>query len=308
MSALYLGHLHAGERVPSIRQVAAETGEDPRAVARAYRILEREGLVEVRQRSGIVAVPQAHVEGGLLDEAAQWAARVLVDGWKRGIAFPLLPSFFSRCAQDPPLRCALVESSQDAITAFTHELHEDLGLEVRSVRVGTLPFDGQDVRAELAPRALRDADLVVTTLFHAREVGPVAAALGKPMIVATVNADLVAAVERRLRSGGLTVVCVDPGFGVRLRTQYHALITSETRLRVVTADDRRAVSALDRSQPVLLTRAAAQLLGKVGLKLVFPHTPTLSASSALEIAEFVVRFNLARAPQRSAATPRAGST
>jgi hypothetical protein len=43
---------------------------------------------------------------------------------------------------------------------------------------------------------------------------------------------------------------------------------------------------------VLLTRAARDRLGKVNLPLVFPHSPTISASSAQEIVELVIRWNL----------------
>ncbi|HEU0298022.1 MAG TPA: GntR family transcriptional regulator [Longimicrobium sp.] len=299
VSALHLGHLHAGDRLPSIRQVAAETGANGRAVARSYRVLEAEGLVEVRDRSGIFAARQPRVGGVLLEETAQWAARVLVEGWKRGIALPDVPAFLGGCATGRRVRCAFVESCRDVVTAFVHDLSEGLGLDAQSVHAESLPrLDaGTSPRQERVPSPLGDADLVVTTLFHAAEVGPVAQALGKPMIAATVNAELVAAVERQIAKGALTVICADPGFGQRIRVQYQELVTPETRLHVIHVDDARGIAALDCAEPVLLTRAARQRLGKVSLPLVFPHAPTISASSALEIAEFLIRFNLERAAE-----------
>jgi DNA-binding transcriptional regulator YhcF (GntR family) len=292
VGALHVGHVRAGDRLPSIRQVAVELGADPRAVARAYRTLAAEGLVEIRDRSGIYAAPQARVADGVLEETAQWAARVLVEGWKRGIAAGGIPEFFRRCAVARRVRCALVESSEDVIAAFTHDLGDYVDVEV--VRADSLPpFDPRaESRSERLPAALRDADLVVTTTFHVREVRPLVEALPKPLIVATANADMVAAIERQLRRGGLTVICTDPGFAQRLRTQYADAITPGTPLRVILADDAAAVAALDRAEPVLVTRAAAQRLGDVGLPLVFPHSPTLSAGTATQVAEFLVRFNL----------------
>lgn len=294
VSALHVGHLHPGDRLPSIRQVADETGADPRAVARTYRLLQAEGLVEIRERSGVFAAPQTRVGGVMLEETAQWAARVLVEGWKRGIPFAGIPEFFRRCSATRTVRCAFVETVEDVITAFVHDLRESLGLDARGVRLDSLPRfpPGTAVRTDHLPRVLLEADLVVTTALHARDVGPLAQALEKPMIAATVNAGMVAAIERQLRTGSLTVVCADPGFGQRIRIQYRDAITPETRLRVIRADDPAGISALDRSEPVLLTRAAHQRTGDVNLPLVFPHSPTVSADSALQIAEFLIRFNL----------------
>ncbi|MFL5385451.1 MAG: GntR family transcriptional regulator [Longimicrobiaceae bacterium] len=294
VSGLHLGHLRAGDRLPSIRQVAAETGEDARAVARAYRTLETEHLVEVRKRSGIYASPQTRLGAVLPQEAARWAARVLVDGWKRGIAVDQAAEFFARCTLRTRVRCAFVEETEDAAVAFTHDLREHLGVAAEIAWLRELPRvePGAAVDAGRIPRALRDADLVVTTAFDAREVAPVAEALGKPLVAATVNGDLVAAVKRKLRSGSLTVICADPAFGRRFALQYQDLVVPGTTLRVIEADDRRGIAALDRSDPVLLTRAARQRLGKVNLPLVFPNSPTISASSAQEIVELVVRWNL----------------
>ena len=289
VSGLHLGRLRAGDRLPSIRQVAAETGANARAVARAYRALEAEHLVEVRDRSGIFAAPQSRVGGVLPQETARWAARVVVDGWKRGIAVDQVAAFFARCTTLRRVRCAFVEESEDAATAFVHDLREHLGVEAETVWLRDLPRTGDPERA---PRALREADLVVTTAFDAREVAPLADALGKPLVAATVNLDMVAAVKRRLRGGSLTVICADPAFGRRLALQYQDLLAPPAVLRVIEADDRRSIAALDRAEPVLLTRAARQRLGKVSLPLVFPHSPTISATSAHEIVELVIRLNL----------------
>lgn len=289
LSELHLGHVRAGDRLPSIRQVATETGADARAVARAYRLLEAERLVEVRDRSGIYAAARADAGGALLEEKAQWAARVIVDGWKRGIAAPALGGFLDRCAAGRPVRCAFVESCEDTVTAFDHDLRHGLGLESCIVWVDAPDAAGS--RRAPAPRELRDADLVVTTAFHAAEVRPLAAGLGKPLVVATVNAHMVAAIERQARSGRLTVVCADRGFGRRIEMQYPA---TGRALRTVYADDPQAVRTLDRSEPILLTRAARLRLGDLRVPMVFPHSPTISEASALEIAELVVRLNLPR--------------
>ena len=50
-SGLHLGILEPGIRLPSANEIAVEMGVDRRVVLQAYRELEREGIVELRQRS-----------------------------------------------------------------------------------------------------------------------------------------------------------------------------------------------------------------------------------------------------------------
>ena len=50
--AITSGALNPGDRLPTIRQLAAEQVVNPNTVARAYRELERDGLVESGPRRG----------------------------------------------------------------------------------------------------------------------------------------------------------------------------------------------------------------------------------------------------------------
>jgi GntR family transcriptional regulator len=54
------GAIREGEQLPTIRKIAEELAMNPNTVARAYRELEREGVVEVRHGSGVfMAAPLA---------------------------------------------------------------------------------------------------------------------------------------------------------------------------------------------------------------------------------------------------------
>src|SRR5690349_16221356 len=50
--AIETGAMRAGEQLPSVRQMAQELVINPNTVARAYRELEHEGIIEVRHGSG----------------------------------------------------------------------------------------------------------------------------------------------------------------------------------------------------------------------------------------------------------------
>jgi len=51
--------LPAGERLPSVRQLAADLGVAPGTVAKAYRLLESEGLLQTRIGAGTRVHPHA---------------------------------------------------------------------------------------------------------------------------------------------------------------------------------------------------------------------------------------------------------
>ena len=54
------GALRPGERLSPVRQLAAELGIAPNTVARAYRELEAEGLLEGRGRTGTFIADDDH--------------------------------------------------------------------------------------------------------------------------------------------------------------------------------------------------------------------------------------------------------
>ena len=71
------GQLGAGERLPTVRQSAGDLGVAPGTVAKAYKMLERDGIVDTRVGSGTRVSPTAAVLPGavvrrirdLIDEA-----------------------------------------------------------------------------------------------------------------------------------------------------------------------------------------------------------------------------------------------
>lgn len=75
------GHLLAGDRLPSVRQLASDLGIAPGTVAKAYRLLEEDGLVSSRIGSGTRVSDNAHpVAGGIADAAGALAAVAKAEG------------------------------------------------------------------------------------------------------------------------------------------------------------------------------------------------------------------------------------
>jgi GntR family transcriptional regulator len=78
--ALRLGLLEPGDKLPTAKEVVAATAINPNTVLKAYRELEREGLVEPRPGLGTfvlrsLAREEAGADSPLRAELADWAAR-----------------------------------------------------------------------------------------------------------------------------------------------------------------------------------------------------------------------------------------
>jgi GntR family transcriptional regulator len=68
--AIETGALQAGDQLPGIRPLAEELVMNPNTVAKAYRELEHEGVIELRHGSGAFVSPNARA-GKLADKLKQ---------------------------------------------------------------------------------------------------------------------------------------------------------------------------------------------------------------------------------------------
>ncbi|WP_202818849.1 GntR family transcriptional regulator [Actinosynnema sp. ALI-1.44] len=79
--AMRLGLLHPGDRLPSAREVVEATAVNPNTVLKAYRELEREGLVEARRGLGtfvtksLSSAATAGDDAPLRQELSGWMGR-----------------------------------------------------------------------------------------------------------------------------------------------------------------------------------------------------------------------------------------
>jgi GntR family transcriptional regulator len=86
--AIATGALRPGEQLPGIRPVAEELVINPNTVAKAYRELEHEGVIELRQGAGAFVSENAPSKKAAEKlRAAQAAVAVTVDKLRaRGVA------------------------------------------------------------------------------------------------------------------------------------------------------------------------------------------------------------------------------
>lgn len=86
-AAIATGRLTPGAALPSIRTIASDLGVNLNTVARAYRLLESEGFVEIRGRSGaVVASPAARAPAGTRERLTERLGEVLAHMRQSGIS------------------------------------------------------------------------------------------------------------------------------------------------------------------------------------------------------------------------------
>ncbi|MFD3776521.1 GntR family transcriptional regulator [Streptomyces sp. NPDC058612] len=84
--ALRLGLLEPGDKLPTAREVVEATAINPNTVLKAYRELEREGLVEAKRGLGTFirrSLGGSPADSPLRDELADWALRARTAGMER---------------------------------------------------------------------------------------------------------------------------------------------------------------------------------------------------------------------------------
>ena len=290
LAGVHLGHFPPGCSLPGIRYLAREMNVDQRAVAAAYHTLEDEGLVEVRGRSGVYLAAQAWMTEAARSPEDSWITEFLVDAWRHRVRIPALAEVVRLYTQSRPVRCVCVESNEDCLMALCEELREDFGLDTWPVRFNGAPIgsDGPAPDLTALEHEIGKADLVVTLTFHAGPVRDIANSRGIPLVVVSVHPELSGAIERRLSERPLTFVVSDPLFGERILNLHGSEGSVRDRIRIVLADDAEAISQLDRSEPVFITRAARAKLGDVGLVPLLPPSPSISPESAKQLSKLIV--------------------
>lgn len=293
VSGLHLGTLAQGDRLPSTRRLSAEFGARPRTIMSAYRELEREGLVEIRPRSGLYVAATQGSGGAMLTQVAGWVVEVLIQGLTRGIAPIEFPERVRRCLETLRLRAVCVAGNRDQIHSLCTELHDDFGFETTGLDVGDLAAPDEKVHL-----ALRRADLLVTIALHAAEVQRRARASGTPWIVVSLRPDLMREVPRLLAMGPVYFVATDPRFSDALHRIFgstgHA---GNARVIVLGRDD---PAAIPNDAPTYIMRSARELLGDTPLTGRVIATPRVfSTESARELLTFIVRANVAAMTSRS---------
>ena len=248
-------------------------------------MLAGEALVELRPRGGTYVA--GHAQGRAARSPSHaWVAELLAQGLAREIPVGRLHEWLRRAVETRRLRAVAVEDTPDQIGGSAATLDDDYGL-------AAVGLDAAALRdADGRPAAdLRAADLVVTTRGLEETVAPVAAALGKRLIVVDLRPDLLEGEWRLFLRHRVYVVVEDERFATSLRHFFADTPGVENIHPLVAGRD--DVAAIPDDAPVDVTRSARARLGdaRVGGRLL-PAARLFSAEASREIIDFLVGANL----------------
>lgn len=306
VTGLHVGRLKEGARLPTVRELAAEFDVNERVVLAALRALADDGFIDLRPRSGayVAATHPASDDG--LPHMSEWLIGILVQARARGLGPRHLAEFVRRNLESTRARAACIECNTDQLHLLCTELHEDHGFDTESTPLDTLSADAPSA-------AVRRADVLVTTPFHADQVSRIAKALRKPWIAVTLRPEIMRDVARRLRRSPVYYVATDPRFERKLRRMLAQLgPTTNLHVLIVPRDD---LATIPPNAPTFVMTSARDHVKRFSARARprwLPIQPPrhFSDDAARELLRFLVRANtdalMAQPRARLAMLPRDG--
>lgn len=296
LRGLRSGTLEPGHRLPSAREAGEEFHADHRVVLAAYKLLEKEGLVELRERSGIYVARRGaalHPTPGV-----DWFVDLLVQGLMREVPIVELSTWIHRAIGTRRLRAVVIDGTRDQIAGVVRELREDFGLDATGISAAELSQPNEQHLADLA-----GADLLVTTKTHDRMVRALGKRVGVDVVVAEVGPDLLGGDWRALLRNPLYMLVSDESSVETVRRSFAGLPDAATNLHIMVVG-RDDVAGIPKEAAVYVSRGAADALGgaPVGGHQV-PRARGFSWTSAREIIDHIVHANFDALPELSGETP-----
>ncbi|MBP7147950.1 MAG: GntR family transcriptional regulator [Acidobacteria bacterium] len=216
LTALHLGRLEPGDRVPSVRRMAQLTGLDRKTVHRAYLRLAASGLLRARRGSGTFVAPDtragAPAPGLLLAAVDQFRAEATALGLTTEQFGSFLSQISSHGLRGLPL--AVAECNMEQLGLIAREVREAFGAAV-------LPLPLADPVEHGA--VLHRVAAVVTTECHRDEVGRLAAPFGVPVYRVALDPEHAQTLLRHARRGPVILAVRDRRYDGALRRLFAQL-------------------------------------------------------------------------------------
>lgn len=288
--AVHLGRLRPGSRLPSARRTALELGVDRRCVVAALRVLEREGLVELRARSGLfvhgtlAGAPTAAgvgadpLEGPLLD----LVARAL----ESGVGMDAVLVALTERLAGKRLRAACLADNADQGAALCAEARRMFGLRASWI-------DTDDLTEERPlTAAARAAQCVLATSYNTDAAHQLGLRLGVPVTIVTPRADRVASLLTALGRAPVYFIGTDQRFARSITRQLADFPGDHIRPVIL---GRGAMPSVPQDASVYVMATAEARLGGIPPQWrAVPRTCAFSDSSVRQVLATIFRGGAGR--------------
>ncbi|MDB4892522.1 MAG: regulatory protein GntR [Gemmatimonadetes bacterium] len=285
--ALATGSICAGDRLASTREMAHELSADPRVVSAAFRVLEAEGLVEIRARSGVYVRMEAAAARSSMVAPVETLTDVLTNAVMRGYSGPEFAARLNTLVAGRKLRTVVLATLSDQVLGIARELREDFGLDA-------VPLLVERMTSDAGRRMLKSANLIVTTERHRGTTKLLAEELGITRLTVSIRKDLFESEWALWRGEPVHIVVLDARFRSLIRKflTYSGAEAAAARVHLATDD----LSRIPGDAPTYVTQAARTHIGKGHVPgMMIPPTRLFAEDCVRELWRIIGSLNLGRA-------------
>lgn len=200
ITALHVGTLRTGDRLPSVRQLSQRNGINSKTAFLVYQRLQDEGYIELRTGSGayVADIDKADLDQDYCRSIFELIRSSLTAASELKLEpreyYGLVQNFVDR-SRIESLQVTVVECNEEQINVFAHEITSRLRVQVFPILLSALASPD---RREA--KMLSRTDYFVTTDYHFKEVKALAARFQKKILKLRLNTaflpELVAAARR----------------------------------------------------------------------------------------------------------------
>lgn len=206
VTALHMGKVGAGDRLPSVRQMALRNNINHKTAFSIYQRLNLEGYITLRRGSGAYVSDIDHVD---LEQAYCLSLfKLIKSNFAEADRLKISPRDFTKLAhsylnksQLKSVKVAVIECNEEQIGVFASEISKKLG-----VLVSPLLLSRLDAPDKVTDRILARADLFTTTHFHFKQVKALLANYHKKLLQLRLDPNFVPSIVNAARSGSLLMI------------------------------------------------------------------------------------------------------
>lgn len=296
VTALHMGKLRAGDRLPSVRQIAQRSNINIKTAFSIYQRLKAEGYIEIRTGSGAYV---ADIDKADLDQVYCFSIfRLIKSNLLAASQLKLDPAQYSDMVRnfiDKPqlasLEITVVECNEEQVNLFAYEISNHL-----AVRVFPILLEQFETPDQRLARALARTDYFATTDYHFKQVKDLAGKYNKKILQLRLNPDFLPALIAAARRGRVLMVVSDSNFYPAFRHNLVKLGISNTILDRISAVDlsdmARVRAALSRAQSVYISPICdPQVRKMLPSKIKEVRLDSMLSTESIEAIEAVLLFH-----------------
>lgn len=206
LTALHMGKVCAGDRLPSVRQIAQRNNINHKTAFSIYQRLHAEGYITLRQGSGAYV---SDIEQSDLEQAYCLSLFKLIrSNFAEAERLRISPRDFTKFAQSyvnrsrlKSVRIAVVECNDEQIGVFANEISNKLGVAVHPLLLQQL--ESPDRRTA---QILSRVDFFATTHFHFKQVKALVAKYQKKLLQLRLDPNFIPAIVNAAHQGSVLMI------------------------------------------------------------------------------------------------------